>query len=96
MNNDNEKDTGNLIFNNNFVDFYDVIIDIKSIKDINKGWEIKMNERGEKNYNLYKEKEIIKIGVIGNANKGKSYFLSKISKIELPSGNSIRNRRIKY
>ena len=98
MNNDNEKDTGNLIFNNNFVDFYDVIIDIKSIKDINKGWEIKMNERGEENYNLYKKEKIIKIGVIGNANKGKSYILSKISKIELPSGTSIRTEglSIKY
>ena len=29
-------------------DYYDVIIDIKSIKDINKGWEIIMNERGLK------------------------------------------------
>ena len=79
-------------------DFYDVIIDIKSIKDINKGWEIKMNERGEENYNLYKKEKIIKIGVIGNANKGKSYILSKISKIELPSGTSIRTEglSIKY
>ena len=29
-------------------DFYDVIIDIKSIKDIKKGWEIKMKEKGRK------------------------------------------------
>ena len=28
-----------------FLDFYDIIINIKSIKDINKGWEIKMNEK---------------------------------------------------
>ena len=72
-----------------FEDFYDVIIDIKSIKEINKGWEIKMNERGKKNYELYKEKEILKIGVLGNANKGKSYLLSRISKIDLPSGTSL-------
>ena len=52
----------------------------------------------KKNYNLYKEKEILRIGVIGNANKGKSFFLSKISKIELPSGTSIRTEglSIKY
>ena len=31
----------------NFVDFYDVIIDIKSIKDINKGWNIKLSKRAE-------------------------------------------------
>ena len=81
-----------------FEDFYDVIIDIKSIKEINKGWEIKMNERGKKNYELYKEKEILKIGVLGNANKGKSYLLSRISKIDLPSGTSIRTEglSIKY
>jgi len=94
----NEDNDGFSLLNNNFLNFYDVIIDIKSVKDINHGWEIKMNEKGEKNYNLYKEKEIIKIGVIGNANKGKSYILSKISKIELPSGTSIRTEglSIKY
>ena len=35
-------------FNKNFEDFYDIIINIKSVKDINKGWEIKYNERGKK------------------------------------------------
>ena len=86
------------IFKENFEDFYDVIIDIQSVKDINKGWEIKMNERGKKNYELYKNEDIIKIGVIGNANKGKSFILSKISKINLPSGTSIRTEglSIKY
>ncbi len=37
-------------FNKNFEDFYDIIINIKSIKDINKGWEIKSNEKGKKQY----------------------------------------------
>ena len=83
---------------NNFEDFYDIVIDIKSIKDINKGWEIKMNEKGQKNYNDFKNEKIIKIGVIGNCNKGKSFLLSKISKIDLPSGTSIRTEglSIKY
>ena len=86
------------IFKENFEDFYDIIIDIQSVKDINKGWQIKMNERGKKNYQLYKNKEILKIGVIGNSNKGKSFLLSKISKIKLPSGTSIRTEglSIKY
>ena len=85
-------------YNKSFTDFYDVIIDIKSIKDINKGWQIKMKKKGEENYNKYKNSKIIKIGVIGNSNKGKSFLLSKISKLELPSGYSIKTEglSIKY
>ena len=81
-----------------FIDFYDVIIDIKSIKDINKGWEIKMSKKGLENYKKYNEEKIIKIGVIGNSNKGKSFLLSEISKIKLPSGTSIRTEglSVKY
>ena len=81
-----------------FEDFYDVIIDIKSIKDINKGWNIKMNKNGEMRFNEYKNKKALVIGIIGNSNKGKSFFLSKISKIDLPSGTSIRTEglSIKY
>ena len=33
----------------NFIDFYDVIVDIKSIKDIRKGWLIKMSEKEKAN-----------------------------------------------
>ena len=86
-------------FEQNFEDFYDIIIDIKSIKDIKEGWTIKMNERGKNNYNVHKDKnEIIKIGIIGNSNKGKSFILSKLSKINLPSGMSFRTEglSIKY
>ena len=81
-----------------FLDFYDLIIDIQSVKDINKGWKIKMNERGLKNYKEHKTNKVIKIGVIGNSNKGKSFILSKISKINLPSGTSIRTEglSVKY
>ena len=35
-------------YNKSFTDFYDVIIDIKSIKDINKGWQIKMKKKVKK------------------------------------------------
>ena len=40
----------------------------------------------------------MKIGVIGNANKGKSHLLSKLSKINLPSGMTIKTEglSIKY
>ncbi len=71
--------------NNKFEDFYDVIIDIKSIKDINEGWKIKMNEKGEKKYkefkNNKKDNDVIKIGIIGNANKGKSFYYLKYQKL---------------
>ena len=79
-------------------DFYDVIIDIKSVKDISKGWEIKMTEKGENNFIKYKNQELIKIGVIGNSNKGKSFILSRLSGIDLPSGTSIKTEglSIKY
>ena len=82
----------------NFINFYDVIIDIKSIKDISKGWEVKFSKRAEEKYTEFKKERIIKIGVIGNSNKGKSFLLSKISKIDLPSGTSIRTEglSIKY
>ena len=82
----------------NFVDFYDIIVHIDSIKDINIGWQIEMNENGEQNYQKHKDEKVIKIGVIGNANKGKSFILSKLSKMELPSGMSIKTEglSIKY
>ena len=32
------------------IDFYDVIVDIKSVKDISQGWEIKMNENFRPKY----------------------------------------------
>jgi len=84
----------NNYFNVKFEDFYDIIIDIKSIKDVNKGWEIKMNEIGEKRFNEFKYQKVLIIGIIGNSNKGKSFILSKIAKIELPNGTSIRTEGI--
>ena len=77
--------------------FYDIIVQIKSIKDINKGWNLKFSERIKKNKDLF-NKTVLKIGVIGNSNKGKSFLLSKLSKIDLPSGTSITTEglSIKY
>ena len=82
-----------------FTEFYDIIIDIKSIKGISQGWEIKKSKRAETNYDQFKKDKVIRIGVIGNSNKGKSFLLSKISKIKnLPSGTSIRTEglSVKY
>ena len=95
-----EKRKGNDQLNKelNFTEFYDIVINIKSIKDICKGWEIKMSENAKKNYQQFKEVKNLKIGVIGNANKGKSFLLSKISNLPLPSGTSIRTEglSVKY
>ena len=79
-------------------DFYDVVVQIDSIKSIKKRWKICMTERGKKNYEKYKNEKIVKIGVVGNANKGKSFLLSKISKMSLPSGMSVKTEglSIKY
>ena len=97
----NQIREANQEFDNKFKvleNFYDIIVDIKSVKDIEKGWEIKMTEKGEKNFMNFKDKELIRIGVIGNSNKGKSFILSRISKIDLPSGTSIKTEglSIKY
>ena len=70
--------------------FYDLVICINSIKNVNKeGWEIKFDEKGKNKYERNKNKDLITIGVLGNNNKGKSFLLSKISKIQLLSGTSI-------
>ena len=87
-------------YNIDAIKFYDVIVSITSIKDIIKGWTIKLSDR----FKNKKEKEniindkILKIGIIGNSNKGKSFILSKLSKIDLPSGTSIKTEglSIKY
>ena len=82
-----------------FKDLYDVIVKIDSIKDIAKdGWKIEMSKKGKENYEKYKNENLLKIGVIGNANKGKSHLLSKISKMNFDSGVSIKTEglSIKY
>ena len=98
-----DQKTGEIVGNEKLqnivsIDFYDVIACINSIKDITKGWEIKMSQNAIKQYDSFKKDKVLKIGVIGNSNKGKSFILSKISKIDLPSGTSIRTEglSIKY
>ena len=99
----NEKNGQVIIENSNIKQkpdekFYDIIVHIDSIKDINKGWRVEMSPNAEKNYKNFKTEQVLRIGVIGNANKGKSFILSKISKMKLPSGMSIKTEglSIKY
>ena len=98
-----ESGGGIIKFNHSNVDikstqFYDVIIPIQSIIDITKGWEIKFSDKYIKNYENFNNEKILKIGLIGNSNKGKSFIISKLSKINLPFGASIKTEGlcIKY
>ena len=60
-------------------DFYDIIIDINSVRKVStEGWKVEFTKNGLDKYNEYKDKDLILIGVIGNNNKGKSFLLSKV------------------
>ncbi len=75
--------------------YYDIIIDIDSFtKLFIDGWELMYTEKGEKNYELKKVKNLTVVGVIGNKNKGKSYILQKISGNKLPLGYSVSTKGI--
>ena len=85
--------------NNNFFNFnqnddlnyYDLVIDINSFKNLYKnGWEVRANEEGKKNYDKYKKNKKLPVaGVIGNRNVGKSYLLQKIANKKIPVGFSV-------
>ena len=85
--------------NNNFFNFnqnddlnyYDLVIDINSFKNLYKnGWEVRANEEGKKNYDKYKKNKKLPVaGVIGNRNVGKSYLLQKIANKLIPIGFSV-------
>ena len=79
--------------------FYDIIIDINSIRRVNQeGWKVKFNEKGLERYKKYKDEELITIGVIGNLQKGKSFLLNKISKIKFLTGTCLHTQglSVKY
>ena len=79
-------------------DFYDVIIDVNSIIGLNDGWKIEFTEDGLKKYNEFKNELLLKIGIVGNVNNGKSFYPFQIISIIFPSGVSIRTKglSIKY
>ena len=82
----------------NAIEFYDVIVCIQSIKDVIKGWNVIFSERFKNYKEIFINDKVLKIGIIGNSNKGKSFILSKLSKIQLPYGTSIKTEglSIKY
>ena len=74
-----------------FEDFYDVVINIKSISSLStpEGWPIKWNINRKEILKNIKEKKLFKIGVLGNGNMGKSFLLSRLFGEKIPSGYSI-------
>ena len=73
-----------------FIEFYDIILRINSIRDILNGWTIEFSENGKGYYEKMKENDFIKVGVVGLGNKGKSFLLQKLADVELPTGTSIK------
>ena len=78
------------------LNFYDTIIDFDSLKISckEKGFNVIFSENGYQNYEERKKQNSTIVGVIGHANKGKSYILSKISNEELPRGYSVSTKGI--
>ena len=60
------------IKNKDETEYYDIIVCIDSILGIESGWKIKCNEKGKDLYEKMKYKELVKVGVVGLRNKGKS------------------------
>ena len=77
-------------------EFYDNIIKLVSLKEscTSEGFPVESSEEGMKNYVEQKEKDAPVIGVVGNAKKGKSYILGKISNKPLPTGHSVTTEGI--
>ncbi len=81
------------------LDVYNLVIDINGMKSLlDKGWPELSKKKGKEIYEAQKDKRSVVVSVIGNANKGKSFFLTKISDIKLPSGFSVTTRglSVKY
>jgi hypothetical protein len=79
--------------NKEFV-LYDVEININSILEIKKGWDVTFSMEGKQKFEEEKELPTKIFSVIGNKNRGKSYVLSKISGKNLPRGYNVTTKEI--
>jgi len=73
--------------------FYDISLNIKNVKDISKeGWDIIFKDQIDIN------NEILKIGILGETKKGKSYIMQKLLDIKIDNDLIIKTRGlgIKY
>ena len=76
-------------------EYYDVVIDIDSINSLKtKGWEIIYNKERKADYDKIINDNSVKIGVVGLNNVGKSYLLSKMVRVEIPTGYSVETKGI--
>ena len=67
---------------NDIENFYDLIIHFHSFEQLRKdGWEASFTKEGKRKYDECKNKNNIVIGIIGNKNRGKSYLLGRIMKM---------------
>jgi len=71
--------------------FYDIVINIKSLSSLTKpeGWPIEWNIKRKEVFERIKNKNLFKVGVLGNTNVGKTFLFSRLFNIDIPSGYSI-------
>ena len=90
-----KEETKEDYYKNSAEDYYDVVIDINSINALkNEGWQILYNNERKEIFNKRVIEGIIKNGILGLNNVGKSYLLSKIAESEMPIGYSIETKGI--
>ena len=81
-------------------DFYDLVIKIDSFRNLKKkeqgdyGWDILYSK--DFDYDKRTKEELVRIGVLGNGNRGKSFILSKLTNFKVPSGFKTEGISIKY
>lgn len=89
-----------LILDQNLENFspYDIVIHIDSFHSINWKIEYKMNEENKMKYCSKDIPSQIVVGVLGRENVGKTYLMSKLSGVNLPTGHNLQTKglSIKY
>ena len=79
-------------------DFYDLVIRIDTFRNLKKkeqgdyGCDILYSK--DFDYSKRTKEELVRIGVVGNRNRGKSFILSKLTNFKVPSGFSIKTEGI--
>ena len=66
-------------------DIYDIILDLKSLSDLKKGFPIYYSEKGRNKIDKFKNENCTVITEKGNSNQGKSFILSKIINMNFQS-----------
>ena len=79
-------------------DFYDLVIRIDTFRNLKKkeqgdyGCDILYSK--DFDYDTRTKEELVRIGVVGNGNRGKSFILSKLTNFKIPSGFGIKTEGI--